>query len=121
LSLALKKHKGDTKKMSMNIVRNNQVSRCTTKIGFNDKTSRQFHLYKNWMTKDSKSFHYLETNQCCDLSIKLPNSMKIHHVFHISLLESYHASTILGKICEPPPPIKIDGEQEYEMEDVLDS
>ncbi len=52
---------------------------------------------------------------------KLPDSMKIHHVFHISSLEPYHAPTIIGKICEPPPPIEVDGEQKYEVEDVLDS
>jgi hypothetical protein len=41
LSLALKKHKGDKRKMSMNIERNNQVSRLVTKFGFDDKTSKQ--------------------------------------------------------------------------------
>ncbi len=53
--------------------------------------------------------------------LKLLDSMKIHPMFHVSLLEPYHASTILGRIFEPPPPIEIDGEQEYEVEDVLDS
>jgi hypothetical protein len=47
--------------------------------------------------------------------------MRIHLVFHVSLLEPYHASTILGRICDPPPPIEVDGKQEYEVEDILDS
>jgi len=47
--------------------------------------------------------------------LKLLISMKIHHVFHVSLLEPYHVSTILGKICEPPPPNEISDEQKYEM------
>jgi hypothetical protein len=47
--------------------------------------------------------------------------MKIHHVFHVSLLKPYQRSTILGKIHDPPPPIEVDGEQKYEMEDILDS
>ncbi len=38
--------------------------------------------------------------------LKLPNSMKIHLVFHVSLLEFYHASTILGRIHDPLPPIE---------------
>jgi hypothetical protein len=42
-------------------------------------------------------------------------------MFHIALLELYHVSTILGRICEPFPPIEVNGEQEYEVEDVLDS
>jgi hypothetical protein len=47
--------------------------------------------------------------------------MKIHLVFHVSLLEPYHMSTIPGRIHDPPPPIEIDGEHEYEVEDILDS
>jgi hypothetical protein len=47
--------------------------------------------------------------------------MKIQLVFHVSLLEPYHASTILRRIYEPPPPIEVDGEQKYEVKDVLDS
>ncbi len=47
--------------------------------------------------------------------------MKIHLVFHVSLLEPYHTSTILGRICDPLPPIKVDGKQKYEVEDILDS
>jgi hypothetical protein len=32
-------------------------------------------------------------------------SMKIHPMFHVSLLEPYHMSTILGRIHDPPSPI----------------
>jgi len=53
--------------------------------------------------------------------LKLQGSMKIHPMFHVFLLEPYHVSTILGKIHDPLPPIEIDGEHEYEMEDILDS
>jgi hypothetical protein len=47
--------------------------------------------------------------------------MKIHLVFHIFLFKLYHISTILRRIHNPPPPIEINGEQEYEMKDILDS
>jgi hypothetical protein len=53
--------------------------------------------------------------------LKLPNSMKIHSMFHVSLLEPYHVTTILGKTHKPPPPIIINGEQEYEVEEILNS
>jgi len=52
---------------------------------------------------------------------KLPISMKIHLVFNIFLLEPYHASTIPKKIHEPPPPMKVDYEQKYEVKDVFDT
>jgi hypothetical protein len=42
-------------------------------------------------------------------------------MFHVSLLEPYPTSTILGKIHDSPPPIEINSEQEYEMDDILDS
>jgi hypothetical protein len=41
--------------------------------------------------------------------LKLPSSMKIHHVFHVSLLQPYHTFSTLGKIRDPFPLIKIDG------------
>jgi hypothetical protein len=47
--------------------------------------------------------------------------MRIHHVFHVSLLEFYHTSTIPRKIHDPPRPIEVDGEHEYEVEDILNS
>jgi hypothetical protein len=53
--------------------------------------------------------------------LKLPNSMKIHSMFHVSLLEPYHAATIPRKTHKPPPPIIVNGEQEYEIEEILNS
>jgi hypothetical protein len=53
--------------------------------------------------------------------LKLLCFMTIHLVFHVYLLEPYHTSTIPRRIHDPPPPIKVDGEQEYEVEYILDS
>jgi hypothetical protein len=53
--------------------------------------------------------------------LKLLGSMKIHHVFHVSLLEPYHMCTIPRRIHDPPPSIEVDGEHKYEVEDILDS
>ena len=47
--------------------------------------------------------------------------MKIHNVFHVSLLEKYTPNTIPGRIQAPPPPVIVDGEPEYEVEEILDS
>jgi len=47
--------------------------------------------------------------------------MKIHPVFHVSLLEPYRESTILGRLPAPPPPIKINGEEEFEVSKIIDS
>jgi hypothetical protein len=54
------------------------------------------------------------------LQLKFPGPMPIHLVFHVSLLEFYHMSTIQRKI-HALPPIEVDGEQEYKIEDILNS
>ena len=50
--------------------------------------------------------------------LDLPESMhKIHNVFHVSKLKPYKAS---GRVQPPPVPIEIEGELEYEVEQILD-
>lgn len=51
----------------------------------------------------------------------LPKSMKMHLVFYVSLLESYKTMNILESRKMPPLHAKVDNNQEYEVEEVLDS
>jgi hypothetical protein len=54
--------------------------------------------------------------------LELPPQMRIHPVFHVSLLEPYRENTIKGRVQPPPPPPdEIDGELEYEVKEILDS
>jgi hypothetical protein len=53
--------------------------------------------------------------------LDLPPSMRIHRVFHESLLSPYQANTIPGRTQPPPPPVEVEGQQEYEVEEILDS
>ncbi|MBW0586994.1 hypothetical protein O181_126709 [Austropuccinia psidii MF-1] len=54
--------------------------------------------------------------------LKLPSQWKsVHPVFHISLLEPVKTSTIPNRYKEPPPPITIEEEEEWEVSQVLDS
>ena len=53
--------------------------------------------------------------------LELPPQMRIHPVFHASLLEPYKANTLPGRIQPAPPPILVESELEYVVDRVLDS
>jgi hypothetical protein len=53
--------------------------------------------------------------------LELPSTMGIHNTFHISLLEPYEDNKFPSQEIQPPPPIIIDGEPEYELEEIIDS
>jgi hypothetical protein len=55
--------------------------------------------------------------------LELPPSVKIHPVFHLSLLEpaTTKYSPIPGHTKPPPPAIIVDGQQEWEVEEIIDS
>ena len=52
--------------------------------------------------------------------LKLPERWKIHNVFHASLLSPYHETAIHGPNYHNPPPDVIDGQPEWEVEEVMD-
>ena len=53
--------------------------------------------------------------------LALPPSMKIHNVFHVQLLEPFVDNNIDNRVQPPPPPIEVEGQEEYEVEAILDS
>jgi hypothetical protein len=55
--------------------------------------------------------------------LQLPSSVKIHNVFHVSLLEKYTASTIPHRTQPPPPPVVVPNDPTtwYEVQEILDS
>jgi hypothetical protein len=49
----------------------------------------------------------------------LPTAWGIHNVFHASLLSPYHETLAHGPNFSRPPPDLIEGEEEYEVEKIV--
>ncbi len=44
-----------------------------------------------------------------------------HNVFHVQILKPFEGITIYGRVQSPPPPKVVEGQEEYEVEAILDS
>ena len=53
-------------------------------------------------------------------SIKILQQWKVHNVFHANLITPYKEMSIHGPNFSRPPPDLIDGEEEFEVEQILD-
>jgi hypothetical protein len=55
-------------------------------------------------------------------TVELPNTMRtVHPVFHVSQLEPYPEDQFPGRTQSPPPPVDVDGNEEWELSKILDS
>jgi hypothetical protein len=54
-------------------------------------------------------------------TLRLPNTIRIHPVFHVSQLEPEDPNTFEDREQPPPPPLIVDGQPEYLIERILDS
>jgi hypothetical protein len=55
------------------------------------------------------------------VKLKLPHQIRIHPVVNISDVRPYQASTIPDQTTAPPPPVTVEGEEQYEVEKILNS
>lgn len=53
--------------------------------------------------------------------LDLPSTMRCHPVFHVSLLDPVSTDAHPGHIPPEAPPVEVDGDAEWEVEEVLDS
>ena len=84
----------------------------------NIKTNRPCDKLDYWRISP---FHIEKQINTVAYRLELLASMKIHPIFHASLLEIYHEFTISGRSQPTPPSIEIDDCEEYEIESILDS
>lgn len=53
--------------------------------------------------------------------LDLPRTMKVHPVFHVSMLEPVASDPLPGQSQLPPPPVIVNGELEFQVEEILDA
>ena len=51
--------------------------------------------------------------------LDLPNIIKVYLVFPVVLLFKDPDDALPGQVNEPPPPVNIEGEPEYKVEEIL--
>ena len=53
--------------------------------------------------------------------LALPDTMAIHNVFHVEKLRPVANDPFPGQVIPEQPPVEVDGEQEWEVEEILDA
>jgi len=53
--------------------------------------------------------------------LDLSSCMKVHSIFHVSLFTLYHVNTLPGRVQSSSSPIIVEGFEEFEVEEILDS
>jgi len=66
-------------------------------------------------------YEVLERVGDLDYRLKLPPALKVHNVFHVDRLSPWGGNDVNGQIPPPPEAVKVDGEEEYLVDEILDS
>jgi len=59
------------------------------------------------------------SSHACEL--QLPATVKVHPVFNVNLLRPATEDFLLGQHQPPPPPIEVEGIEQFEIEEVVDT
>lgn len=111
----------DTQKKYADRKRQDHNFKCGDQVWLlrkNIKTTRPCEKLDN---KKIGPFKIIEEINPVAFKLKLPVSLKIHPVFHVSLLEKYYNPRYEHQKNSQPPPEIIDGQEEYVVEAILDS
>ena len=71
--------------------------------------------------RKSGPFEILEVLENQNYKLKLPKKDRRHPIFHVSRLEPYIENTFPHRDSPRPPPVLVDDELEYEVNEILDS
>ena len=84
-----------------------------------DTQNIKMNYHKKIGLKREGPFKILKVLGLVTYQLKLPLTWKIHPVFHVTLLRQYKEMDIYGANFPWPPPNIIEGEEVYEVEQIL--
>ena len=109
-------HKISTNNHTIRTSKRLPSSKSENLFGYQDGILPPLAPRKNWITNASVSEVMGESKSA--FKLELPPHMKVHLAFHISLRT---ANTLRGRVQPPPPPIIVNGFEEFEVQEILDS
>ena len=59
--------------------------------------------------------------KCILLELQLPQTIKIHNVFHPNFLQKASTDPLIGQINEPVPPVIMNNKEEWKFEDIFNA
>ena len=71
--------------------------------------------------KNLGRFKILEKLNSYVYRLELPATIQIHDVFHVEKLRPVSQDPFPGQVIPEQPPVEVDGEQEWEVEEILDA
>ena len=122
--LAMRRYLEANWKATVNKQYNQKHTPRTFKVGdkvwLNAKNIRTVRPSKKLDYKYFGPFQILDVVGKQAYRLQLPSTFRgVHNVFHVSLLEEY--KTTADREEAKPPPIEVDGQDAYEIEEILDS
>ena len=75
--------------------------------------------HKKMAPKQEGLFEITEVIRPVTYRLKLPATWKIHDVFHTTLLQQYRENEVYSTNFPKPPPELVNGEEVYEVENIL--
>ena len=92
----------------------NKVMLATKNITLDTQSWR---LSRKFQPRYIGPYEVIEVISPVNYRLKLPHTVRIHPVFHVSLLKKYieNDKEFSERIVKPPPPVVIDDQEEYKV------
>jgi hypothetical protein len=95
--------------------------RVRSKVWLDARNVRSTHPTRKWDWKCLGPFRVQKQVSSCAYEVELPVSIRIHRVQPVSLLDPVVEDPLDGQVVPPPPPVDVEGDEEYQVSSVEDS